>query len=88
MKKIFVIITLLTFSTPVFADIINPHLTPEQVLMVTAQKRKMFLERQRNSAIQSICGTVKTEEDTNRCKKQLYNEYLETVKYLESSYGK
>lgn len=87
MKKFFVIITLLTIATPISADIINPNLTPEQVKKLQSERQKIYTERQRFSTINRVCGTVKPNMETESCKKKLYEDYLETINFLESRYG-
>lgn len=87
MKKFFVMITLLSIATPISADIINPNLTPEQVKKLQAERQKIYIERQRFSTINRVCGTAKPNMETESCKKKLYEDYLKTIDFLESRYG-
>ena len=87
MKKFFVIITLLSIATPISAEIINPNLTPEQVKKLQSERQKIYIERQRFSTINRVCGTAKQNMEIESCKKKLYEDYLETIDFLESRYG-
>ena len=86
MKKFFVIIGLLAIAMPTSADIVNPNLTPEQLKEIQKRKYEMFVERQRNTTINRVCGIVKSTSEMEKCKKKLYKDYLETINFLESKY--
>lgn len=86
MRNFLVLTCLFTLGMPVSADIINPNLTPEQMQKVREQRQKMYVERQRFSTINRVCGHLNSSEETADCKKKLYDDYLETVNFLEDKY--
>lgn len=86
MKKISVLICLFALGIPVSADIINPDLSPEQLQKMREQRLRMYVERQRFSTINRVCGTAISKDEIANCKKKLNEDYLETVKLLENKY--
>lgn len=87
MKKILISVGILCMGIPVMADIINPNLSPEQLKELKAERQRMYVERQRFSTINRVCGKVTTNDQTLSCKKKLYEDYLETVNFLEDKYN-
>lgn len=86
MKKILVLICIVMFNNSVSADIINPDLSPEQLQKIREQRQKMYFERQRYSTINRVCGQIKTNKEISNCKKKLYDDYIETINFLEDKY--
>lgn len=78
MKKIFVILLLVTVKLPVYADLVIPSMTNEA--------REEFLARRKYNyhlkTINRVCGGVQNLSE-KECKASLKKDYRETLKYFE-----
>ncbi len=88
MKKTLILIGILFMGMPTMADIINPNLSEKQIQELRAEKQRMYIERQRNHTIGRVCGSVNSDKELNNCKKKLYDDYIETINFLENKYNK
>ena len=81
MKRLFILFCLFTINVPVFADVINPKLTPAQWEKLRQERQERFLYRQRMSYINNICGELSS--DKKACKAKLKAEYDANLKILD-----
>lgn len=80
MKKFVVTLCLIAMGLPVFADIINPNLSPKQIEERRQKRQEMYENRTRITTIRRVCGD--NIDDFSKCKKLLKTDYDKTIKYL------
>lgn len=95
MKKALIALFLLCLAEPVFADVINPNLTPEQRQKIYQEKRQRYIQNTRLSTLNRVCGAanvkfrkanyseVFNKTEIEKCKVELKRDYEENIKFLD-----
>lgn len=95
MKKALIALFLLCLAEPVFADVINPNLTPEQRQKIFQERRQRYIESTRLSTLNRVCGVANTKfrratysevfdkTEIEKCKVELKRDYEENIKFLD-----
>ena len=93
--KRFLLILCMMFMLPVFADVINPNLTPEQRQKIYQEKRQRYIQNTRLSTLNRVCGAanvkfrkanyseVFNKTEIEKCKVELKRDYEENIKFLD-----
>ncbi|MCR5261510.1 MAG: hypothetical protein K6C94_06690 [Candidatus Gastranaerophilales bacterium] len=88
MKKVLVALFILAGSACVYADVINPHISPEEYQSLRKLRQESYKIRQRQNYIKNICGikkdgTVLDKKTINNCKADIKKEFDATIKLVE-----
>ncbi len=90
MRKIIILICIISFIEPAFSDIINPTLTNEQRKEIIRRREINYEKRVRINTIYRVCGAdfINNEKYTdgkalNRCKADLKKDYEKNIKFIE-----